>query len=92
MAVDSKVGSGIKSGGGGVEFLEGEVEIDVADGEDGVGGGEIGVVRDPEIRECLGFLGVGALAQQWGAPTATLVCGVCGLLGVALTWLRMSRW
>ena len=34
----------------------------------------------------LGFLGVGALAQWLGAPSATLVCGVCGLLGVALTW------
>lgn len=34
----------------------------------------------------LGFLGVGALAQWLGAPTATLVCGLCGLLGVALTW------
>lgn len=34
----------------------------------------------------LGFLGVGALAQWLGAPTATWVCGVCGLLGVALTW------
>ena len=34
----------------------------------------------------LGFLGVGALAQALGAPTATLVCGLCGLAGVALTW------
>ena len=34
----------------------------------------------------LGFLGVGALAQGLGAPTATLVCGLCGLAGVALTW------
>ena len=34
----------------------------------------------------LGFLGVGALAEQLGAPAATLVCAVCGLAGVALTW------
>lgn len=34
----------------------------------------------------LGFLGVGFLAEQLGAPVATLVCGVCGLVGVALTW------
>lgn len=34
----------------------------------------------------LGFLGVGGLAQWLGAPTATLVCGLLGLLGVALSW------
>ena len=34
----------------------------------------------------LGFLGVGALAERLGAPAATLVCAVCGLVGVALTW------
>jgi MFS family permease len=34
----------------------------------------------------LGFLAVGALAERLGAPNATLVCGICGLLGVALTW------
>jgi hypothetical protein len=34
----------------------------------------------------LGFLAVGALAERLGAPGATLLCGVCGLLGVALTW------
>lgn len=34
----------------------------------------------------LGFLAVGALAQRLGAPGATLVCAVCGLLAVALTW------
>lgn len=34
----------------------------------------------------LGFLAVGALAERLGAPTATLVCGLCGLVGVALTW------
>lgn len=34
----------------------------------------------------LGFLAVGALAERLGAPTATLVCGICGLVGVALTW------
>lgn len=34
----------------------------------------------------LGFLGVGALAQVLGAPMATLVCALCGLAGVALTW------
>lgn len=34
----------------------------------------------------LGFLAVGALAQRLGAPTATLVCAVCGLLAVTLTW------
>lgn len=34
----------------------------------------------------LGFLAVGALAERLGAPMATLVCGICGLVGVALTW------
>ena len=34
----------------------------------------------------LGFMGVGALAERMGAPAATLVCGVCGLVSVALTW------
>lgn len=34
----------------------------------------------------LGFLGVGALAERLGAPNAIWVCGICGLLGVALSW------
>jgi len=34
----------------------------------------------------LGFLAVGALAQRLGAPGATLLCAVCGLLAVALIW------
>lgn len=34
----------------------------------------------------LGFLAVGALAERIGAPTATLVFGLCGLLCVALSW------
>ena len=34
----------------------------------------------------LGFLAVGALAERIGAPAATLVFAVCGLLGVALSW------
>ncbi len=38
----------------------------------------------------LGFLAVGALAERLGAPMATLVCGLFGLLGVALTW-RLCR-
>lgn len=38
----------------------------------------------------LGFLAVGALAERLGAPMATLVCGLCGLLGVALTWRLCS--
>jgi predicted MFS family arabinose efflux permease len=34
----------------------------------------------------LGFLAVGALAERIGAPAATLVFGLCGLLCVALSW------
>ena len=34
----------------------------------------------------LGFLAVGALAERIGAPAATLVFALCGLLGVALSW------
>jgi predicted MFS family arabinose efflux permease len=34
----------------------------------------------------VGFLAVGALAERIGAPAATLVFAVCGLLAVALSW------
>ncbi len=34
----------------------------------------------------LGFLAIGWLAERLGAPTAALVCGVSGLIAVALTW------
>ena len=38
----------------------------------------------------LGFLALGWLADQLGAPTAALICAVCGLLAVALSW-RLCR-
>ena len=38
----------------------------------------------------LGFLAVGWLADLLGAPTAALICAVCGLVAVALSW-RLCR-
>lgn len=34
----------------------------------------------------LGFLAVGSLAERWGTSAAILICSLCGLLAVALTW------
>jgi hypothetical protein len=34
----------------------------------------------------LGFVAVGALAEHLGASIAILICALCGLIGMALTW------